>query len=102
MQESRYEIGKQYLIHDKWLATSVCYRIIQSDAFGNIYIGDIGNEIIVTGFVFDDNDIHEKTNIHGFQKDKDGLYYFSNDASIVESIQTIRDNKIKKLLQFTN
>ena len=87
MEESRYEIGKQYLVHGKWLATAV-----KSDVHLRLKLN-------VVGFVFDDIDFHNNNNnIHGFPKSKDGLYYFSNDASIVESIQPIRENKLEELL----
>jgi hypothetical protein len=51
------------------------------------------------GFVFDDTELHNSNEKHGFTKHKDDLYYFSNDASpMVESIQTIRNNKIEQIL----
>ena len=86
MEESRYEIGKQYLVHGKWLATAVKSNV------------HLRLKLNVVGFVFDDIDVHNNTNIHGFSKSKDDLYYFSNAASIVESIQTIRENKLEELL----
>ena len=87
MEESRYEISKQYLVHGKWLATAVESEI-------HLKLG-----LNTVGFVFDDIDVHNNINrVHGFGKSKDGLYYFTNDASIVESAQTIRENKLEQLL----
>ena len=87
MKESRYEIGKKYLVHNKWLATAVESEI-------NLKLG-----LNTVGFVFDDIDVHNNINrVHGFGKSKDGLYYFSNDASIVETIQSIRHNKLEQIL----
>jgi HSP20 family molecular chaperone IbpA len=86
MEESRYEISKQYLVHGKWLATAV-----KLDTHLRL-------KLKVAGFVFDDIDVHNNTNkIHGLRKRKDDLYYFTNDASIVESSQTIRENKLNQL-----
>jgi hypothetical protein len=80
MIRSRYEIGKRYLVHNKWKATAIKFK--------NKYIQ---NKIIETmGFEFD-CDV-------AFCADKDGLYYFSNDASVVLDIEEIREQKLQELL----
>jgi hypothetical protein len=86
MIKTRYKIGEQYLLHDKWLVTAVKSRLQ-------------ANELEVTGFIFDDIEVHNNIKVHGFNKSKDDLYYFSNDATMVESIQTIRNNKTKQVLR---
>lgn len=87
MEESRYEVGKQYLLHNKWLITAVKPKLNKRPIS------------LVMGFTFDDNEVHENNNReHGFNRSIDGLYYFSNDATIIESKQTTRDNKIEEIL----
>ena len=88
MIKTRYKIGEQYLLHDKWLVTAVKSKLHTL------------NKSEVTGFTFDDIEVHNNVKAHhGFIKSKDNLYYFSNDATMVESIQTIRNNKIKQVLR---
>jgi hypothetical protein len=90
--KTRYEIGKQYLLHDKWLLTAVKLK-------PNLFTTPYKDKLELMGFVFDDTELHNSNEKHGFTKHKDDLYYFSNDASpMVESIQTIRNNKIEQIL----
>lgn len=91
MEESRYEVGKQYLLHNKWLITAVKPKLSKKLIKRPI--------LLLMGFTFDDNEVHENNNReHGFNRSIDGLYYFSNDATIIESKQTTRDNKIEEIL----
>lgn len=84
---SRYIIGKEYIIHGKYSAIAVKIKTLNLHKY---------ESLVITGFKIDmDTDI-------AWLPDKDGLYFFSNDATIEENLIKNREKILNKLIMGNN